>query len=107
LKFPPQGLFGGGPGKTAYYGLVDPAGNASPRRSKMTFSVPRGWFVTMQTCGGGGYGPASERDPELVLRDVLEGKVSIERAREAYKVAIDESSKRIDKEQTRRLRHGT
>jgi N-methylhydantoinase B len=107
LKFPPQGLFGGGPGKVAYYGLVDPAGNASALRSKVTFSVPSGWFVTMQTCGGGGYGPAAERDPDLVLRDVVEGKVSIRRAREAYKVAIDESSNRLDEEETRRLRYGS
>ena len=36
----------------------------------------------------GGYGPPGERDPELVRRDVREGKVSAERAREVYGVAI-------------------
>jgi N-methylhydantoinase B len=45
----------------------------------------------MRTCGGGGYGPARERDPELVRQDVIEGKVSVERAREVYGVAIDGS----------------
>ena len=34
-------------------------------------------------------GRRSERDPERVLRDVLEGKVSVERARDEYLVAID------------------
>ena len=40
--------------------------------------------VSYRTCGGGGYGPPEERDRELVARDVREGKVSAERAREVY-----------------------
>jgi N-methylhydantoinase B/oxoprolinase/acetone carboxylase alpha subunit len=31
--------------------------------------------VEVRLPGGGGYGPASERDPELTARDVLEGYV--------------------------------
>jgi N-methylhydantoinase B len=104
LKFPPQGLFGGAPGKLAYYGLVDSKGQASALRSKVTFTVPDGHFVTMQTCGGGGYGPIHERAPERVLQDVIEGKVSVQRAREVYKVSINLSNKRIDEEETLRLR---
>jgi N-methylhydantoinase B len=88
LKFPPQGLFGGGTGKLAYYGLIDPEGGAHPLGSKTTFTVPKGWTVTMQTCGGGGYGPAAKRRPDAVLRDVLEGKVSASRAGAVYNVAI-------------------
>ena len=34
--------------------------------------------MRVQSCGGGGYGPAVERDPQLVLHDVHEGKVSLE-----------------------------
>ena len=58
----------------------------------------------METCGGGGYGPAWERDPERVLRDVREGKVSLSRARECYGVAIDPKHPVIDQEETERLR---
>jgi N-methylhydantoinase B len=87
-KFPPQGLFGGGTGKRAYYGLIDPEGNEHPLGSKTTFTVPLGWTVTMQTCGGGGYGPRERRRREAVLRDVREGKVSVQRAEEIYKVAV-------------------
>lgn len=36
--------------------------------------------------GGGGFGAPSRRDPELVLRDVRDGLVSQERARDVYKV---------------------
>ena len=54
------------------------------------------------TCGGGGYGPPSERVPERVLRDVLEGKVSTARAAEIYRVAVVDG--RVDHERTEALR---
>jgi N-methylhydantoinase B len=38
--------------------------------------------------GGGGYGDALERDPALVLDDVIEGKVTRVHAAEAYGVVI-------------------
>jgi N-methylhydantoinase B len=38
--------------------------------------------------GGGGYGPPHERDVERVLRDVTEGWISAERAREVYGVEL-------------------
>jgi N-methylhydantoinase B len=40
--------------------------------------------LSVRTPGGGGYGPPRERDPVAVRRDVRGGKVSRERAREAY-----------------------
>ena len=52
----------------------------------------RATSISVRTCGGGGYGPPEERDPERVLRDVLEGKVSAERARDVYRVAIDRTA---------------
>jgi N-methylhydantoinase B len=60
--------------------------------------------VRIETCGGGGYGPAWQRDPELVVRDVREGKVSPERARGVYGVAIDTNAWTVDTDATRRLR---
>ena len=56
--------------------------------SKTTLDLAPGDVVSIRTCGGGGYGPPRAREPELVLRDVLEGKVSPERAREVYGVAV-------------------
>ena len=40
------------------------------------------------TCGGGGYGPPFERDPELVRKDVLEGWISRDRGRDVYGVVL-------------------
>ena len=68
-------------------------------------SIPHDPSVSVRSCGGGGYGPPEERDPERVLRDVLEDKVSAERAREEYRVVIDD--RRLDESATDELRRGT
>ena len=44
--------------------------------------VLAGQIVRVVTTGGGGWGDPLEREPELVLRDVIDGKVSLEAARE-------------------------
>jgi N-methylhydantoinase B len=46
--------------------------------------------------GGGGWGDPFERDPEWVLDDVRQGLVSIERARQAYGVAIEPAHDVLD-----------
>ncbi|HYL89282.1 MAG TPA: hydantoinase B/oxoprolinase family protein, partial [Burkholderiales bacterium] len=58
--------------------------------------------ITIRAGGGGGFGPASERDPERVLHDVREGYVSIEAAAEKYGVVIDPATLEII-----RIRRGT
>ena len=55
------------------------------------------------TCGGGGYGPPSERDPGQVQRDVHEGWITAQRARDVYRVALNEQLE-VDTEATQRLR---
>jgi N-methylhydantoinase B/oxoprolinase/acetone carboxylase alpha subunit len=50
--------------------------------AKGTVELEAGDVVSYRTCGGSGYGPPGERDRGLVARDVGEGKVSAERARE-------------------------
>ena len=49
----------------------------------------KGDAVTIRAGGGGGFGPAHEREPERVVHDVREGYVSIEAAAEKYGVVID------------------
>ena len=79
----PWGVFGGLDGRPAEYVLIRD-GVETRLPAKTTFEVESGDVVSYRTCGGGGYGPPSERDRELVARDVREGKVSLERAREVY-----------------------
>jgi N-methylhydantoinase B len=47
--------------------------------------MPGDVFV-MRTSGGGGLGPPADRQPDLVRRDVLEGRVSAEGAERDYGV---------------------
>ena len=84
----PWGAFGGHDGSIAEYVLIR-AGAETRLGSKSTVELEPGDVISVRTCGGGGYGPPEERDPERVLRDVLEGKVSPERARDLYRVAVD------------------
>jgi N-methylhydantoinase B len=99
----PWGAFGGLAGRPAEY-VLNPEGEARRLGSKSTVELQAGDVVSYRTCGGGGYGPPEERNPELVLRDVVEGKVSVERARDVYRVAVDLDARRVDEEKTRRLR---
>ncbi len=83
----PWGLFGGLPGKRAEY-LLNPDTDPKILNSKSTHELKPNDVVSYRTCGGGGYGDPRERDPEAVRRDVREGKVSAERAREVYGVDV-------------------
>jgi N-methylhydantoinase B len=86
--FPPYGLLGGGPGRTARYTFTAADGSVRELPSKTTFKVGPGDVVTYETCGGGGYGNPLERDPDAVRQDVIEGKVSGERAASVYGVIL-------------------
>jgi N-methylhydantoinase B len=50
--------------------------------------VKAGEIVRVCTTGGGGWGDPLEREPDLVLRDVLDDKVSEQAARDDYGVVV-------------------
>jgi len=97
--YPAEGLFGGKPGARAQF-LV----NGVPGNSYGLTQLRPGDVVTIDAPGGGGYGNPFERDPEMVLGDVLEGYISFEKARADYGVAIDPETLEIDPEETKKLR---
>jgi N-methylhydantoinase B len=105
----PQGIFGGKDGRKAFYilnpeGPDGPSENAVELTSKCVIELQPGDTVSFQTPGGGGYGPPEERDPQLVLRDVIGGKVNRERAHECYGVVIDEHTNLVDEAATLKAR---
>jgi N-methylhydantoinase B len=55
------------------------------------------------SCGGGGYGSPDQRDIERVAKDVREGWISRERARQVYRVEIRDDGS-VDDARTRSLR---
>ena len=59
------------------------------------YAIKTGDIFSRPTAGGGGFGDPLERDPELVLEDVIDDYVSIERAAEDYGVIIKEVDKDI------------
>ncbi len=102
-KAGPWGARGGHAGHVAEYVLLRD-GRETRLGAKCTIELIAGDVVSCRTCGGGGYGPPEEREPERVLRDVLEGKVSQARARTLYRVAVDLDHRRLDAAQTAELR---
>jgi N-methylhydantoinase B len=103
-KIRPWGLQGGGSGALGEYRIVKKDGEVIVLPSKCTVQIKEGDTLTALTPGGGGYGDPRKRDPEAVLRDVLNGLVSIESAEKDYGVAIDPLTKRLDSERTCHVR---
>ena len=101
----PHGLFGGLSGSKSVYALID-GDTETHISSKTTVELKPGQVISYRTSGGGGYGPPFARDPQLVLKDVLDGKVAEARARHIYRVAIDLSAGVVDEVETARLREG-
>ena len=99
----PHGLFGGLPGRRAEY-VLNPDAEGRRLSSKTTVDLAVGDVISYRTCGGGGYGDPASRDPRLVQRDVRDRKVSVERARDLYRVEIDPSTWAVDEPATERLR---
>ena len=102
-KAGPHGLFGGQPGSISVYALMRD-GEETHLSSKSTVHLRPGDVISYRTSGGGGYEDPLLRDPELVLSDVADGKVSVERASSVYGVVISGDGQSVDLAATERLR---
>jgi N-methylhydantoinase B len=88
---PPYGLAGGEPGGPSL-NTLNPGSEKERKLPTMPMaSIPlrKGDVFQHISAGGGGFGPAYAREPEMVLDDVLEGKVSRGAAEQHYGVVID------------------
>ncbi|MCW3979043.1 MAG: hydantoinase B/oxoprolinase family protein [Candidatus Bathyarchaeota archaeon] len=104
VKIHPWGLSGGGPGALGEYILKRVDGEIRRLPSKCTVPLWRGDTLVIRTPGGGGYGDPLKRNLDMVLRDFLNGLVSIDAARREYGVVIDDESRRVLAEPTEELR---
>ncbi|MEU0502396.1 hydantoinase B/oxoprolinase family protein [Nocardia sp. NPDC005998] len=95
------GLRGGAPG-AASANLLDPGSSTEELLpSKPHMILHAGRRHRQVTAGGGGYGDPLLRDPQLVLDDVLDGKVTVEAALRDYGVVLDSTGARILEAETR------
>ena len=100
----PWGLFGGLEASGMRCTVVSPDGKPRDLPSKVTTYISGDHVIETQTPGGGGWGDPQERDVEAVRRDVVEGLVSPQRARDVYGVAINAHTHEVDDAETQRLR---
>ena len=76
-----------------------------PIPAKGARSLFRDQRLVLFSAGGGGYGDPFERDPRLVLADVLDGFTTLELAERDYGVVIDPQAMTIDEDATTRRRN--
>lgn len=102
---PAFGLFGGGDGSLNSIRLRYPDGREHvPRSLDLITGVPKGTRYYQQAGGGGGYGDPSERPAELVAKEVRNGTISMQIARDVYRVVVNESTSEVDADATSSLR---
>ena len=105
---PPAGIFGGYPGALSRFevlrdGEIVPV---SPVHGSKATAFPLNAGDVLRICsqGAGGWGDPLERDPQRVLDDVLDGRVSPGQAADLYGVIVDEASETVDSPATVRKR---
>ena len=103
MKFAPYGLAGGDCAILAQNMLTE-NGATEQLASKISRWLKKGALVTHVQPGGGGFGPAHERDPERVRNDVWNGKITAAFARDRHGVVVDEAGIAVDPLATRQLR---
>ena len=105
--FPPHGLFNGKNGKPSK-NILNPDSKQKILPVLMTEveALNRGDVFRHIMAGGGGYGDPLKRKPELVLKDVIEEKVTIAGAKEDYGVVIIKTAEEflVDSFATKKLR---
>ncbi|MFU8863234.1 MAG: hydantoinase B/oxoprolinase family protein [Rhodobacterales bacterium] len=88
-RFAPKGAAGGGEAAMNVFSYEQADGwHHPPLASKMRgIKLTQGQAVRLETPGGGGYGPAAERSPHAVARDVALGLITQSEADKKYGTA--------------------
>ncbi len=102
-KFQPFGLKGGHPGANAANRLRETDGKQIALPGKFMRTFKRGERYRAQLAGGGGWGDAFARAPDMVWEDVLDEKISRMSAARDYGVMIGDDGV-LDVAGTERLR---
>lgn len=99
----PRGVKDGKDGLTGSLTL-NPGKEAKKLHAKLTnYKIKAGDILEIKTPCAGGYGNPLERDPQLVLDDLLDGYISEEKVINEYGVVL-KNDKEIDIEETKKFR---
>jgi len=104
-KLRPWGVLGGHEASGSKTFKVLPDGKVVQLPAKFTGELDKQSKLIVITPGGGGWGDPFTRDPEKVLWDVVEGLVSINRARDVYGVIINPHKMEVNLGATKELRN--
>lgn len=88
-KFPPWGAQGGKEAQSGRVVVERATGETQIVCKAKGFKIEAGDRVTLETGGGGGYGPPAERDLAAIQRDLDRGYISADAATRDYGVTID------------------
>ena len=106
---PAKGVRGGQDGNPGEMHVIDPLGNETQAPSVGELVLNKGMWLRGKDTSGGGYGCPLKRETIRVLHDVLEGYVSIDRAKHVYGVVFDgsveEEDLQVNTEKTHELRN--
>ena len=105
-RFPPRGVVGGGDAALDIVSYDQDDGRHIPSMTSKAVGIrlKRGHRIHIESPGGGGYGPAVERDPAKVALDVRQGFVSRDNARAQYGVVLTETGD-VDSAATQEIRN--
>ncbi len=84
VRLRPWGLKGGGEAAPGNHYVIRQDGSTETLPSKTTVKLEPGDEVYINTPGGGGYGPPSKRDIDMIKNDLDEGKITIEYVKKYY-----------------------
>ena len=103
VRFAPYGLAGGSPGgRSRNFMEVGNERKALP--GKITTRIDKGTLIIHEQAGAGGFGDPFARDPQDVIEDVLDGKITAAYAAEQHAVVLAPSGQ-LDAAATVRLRN--
>ena len=105
-KSAPWGMNGGKDGAPGYVTIWPETERERTNGALHEKDLKDGDVIINSSGGGGGWGSPFERDPQLVLDDVVNDFVSLASARRDYGVVIDEQALSIDEGATAALRAG-